>query len=159
MAKFFQRISQVFHDLKHESIFAILNRSVLRGKSLLVGMALQEAIARIISWRQPLPKTHKRGKRNLSRLKRSPQWYGISAVLVFLLIVLSRFPQNLVSMANAATTIQLPLFTKGSQIIDATGETVLLRGVNWFGMETDLHVPHGLWTRDYKEMLAQIKSL
>ncbi|MFH7026508.1 MAG: cellulase family glycosylhydrolase [Heteroscytonema crispum UTEX LB 1556] len=55
--------------------------------------------------------------------------------------------------------IQTPLSTKGSQIIDATGKQVLLRGVNWFGMETDVHVPHGLWVRDYKDMLAQIKSL
>ncbi|KGF71675.1 hypothetical protein DO97_16290 [Neosynechococcus sphagnicola sy1] len=26
-------------------------------------------------------------------------------------------------------------------------------------METDVHVPHGLWARDYKDMLAQIKGL
>ncbi|MEC4818917.1 MAG: cellulase family glycosylhydrolase, partial [Scytonema sp. PMC 1069.18] len=31
--------------------------------------------------------------------------------------------------------------------------------VNWFGMETETHVPHGLWKRDYKDILAQIKSL
>jgi endoglucanase len=31
--------------------------------------------------------------------------------------------------------------------------------VNWFGIESELHAPHGLWKRDYKEMLAQIKSL
>ncbi len=55
--------------------------------------------------------------------------------------------------------IKTPLSTKGSQIVDADGNTVLLRGVNWFGMETDVHVPHGLWKRDYKNMLAQIKNL
>ncbi|MUL35775.1 hypothetical protein BWI75_05275 [Gloeocapsopsis sp. AAB1 = 1H9] len=59
----------------------------------------------------------------------------------------------------ASTIIQLPLSTQGSKIIDARGNHVLLRGVNWFGIETGLHAPHGLWRRDYQEMLAQIKSL
>ena len=39
------------------------------------------------------------------------------------------------------------------------GNPSILQGVNWFGLETANHAPHGLWTRDYKEMLAQIKSL
>ena len=52
-----------------------------------------------------------------------------------------------------------PLSTQGDRIVDTTGQPVLLRGVNWFGMETELHAPHGLWVRDYKEMLAQIASL
>jgi endoglucanase len=55
-------------------------------------------------------------------------------------------------------TIKTPLSTKGSQIVDANSNIVLLRGVNWFGMETELHVPHGLWKRDYKDMLTQIKK-
>lgn len=59
----------------------------------------------------------------------------------------------------ATTTIQFPLSTQGAKIVDAKGNQVLLRGVNWFGMETELHAPHGLWRRDYREMLAQIKSL
>ena len=62
-------------------------------------------------------------------------------------------------VANAAMTIQPPLSTQGSNIVDAIGKPVLLRGVNWFGLETESHAPHGLWVRDYKEMLAQIKSL
>lgn len=53
----------------------------------------------------------------------------------------------------------MPLSTQGAQIVDATGQTVLLRGVNWFGIETESHAPHGLWTRDYKDMLRQIKGL
>nr|WP_306558176.1 cellulase family glycosylhydrolase [Nostoc sp. 'Peltigera malacea cyanobiont' DB3992] len=58
-----------------------------------------------------------------------------------------------------ATPIEPPLSTIGKTIVDAKGKVVLPRGVNWFGMETDMHAPHGLWKRDYKEMLAQIKSL
>jgi endoglucanase len=69
------------------------------------------------------------------------------------------FSESPVKAANSAAIIQLPLSTKGSTIIDATGRSVFLRGVNWFGIETEIHAPHGLWKRDYKEMLAQIRSL
>jgi endoglucanase len=34
-----------------------------------------------------------------------------------------------------------------------------LSGVNWFGFETSNYVVHGLWTRDYKDMLDQIAGL
>ena len=60
--------------------------------------------------------------------------------------------------APAATTVTLPLSTRGAQIVDATGTPVVLQGVNWFGLETANHAPHGLWTRDYRDMLAQIKA-
>ncbi|GAB4179926.1 MAG: cellulase family glycosylhydrolase [Coleofasciculaceae cyanobacterium] len=52
----------------------------------------------------------------------------------------------------------MPLSTQGSKLVDAKGETVFLRGVNWFGIETELHAPDGLSIRDYKDMLSQIKS-
>jgi aryl-phospho-beta-D-glucosidase BglC (GH1 family) len=32
-------------------------------------------------------------------------------------------------------------------------------GVNWFGFETGNMVPHGLWARDYKSILKQIRDL
>ena len=61
--------------------------------------------------------------------------------------------------ASAATGLPaLPLSTSGSKIVDATGAAITLQGVNWFGFETANHAPHGLWSRDYKEMLAQIKA-
>lgn len=34
-----------------------------------------------------------------------------------------------------------------------------LTGVNWFGFETGNFSPHGLWARDYRSMLRQIKDL
>ena len=37
------------------------------------------------------------------------------------------------------------LHTSGSKIVDSTGATVRLTGLNWFGMETDNHTFHGLW--------------
>jgi len=60
------------------------------------------------------------------------------------------------SPAQSATSWALPLSTQGAQIRDARNQPVLLRGVNWFGIETETHAPHGLWARDYAEMLAQI---
>ncbi len=49
--------------------------------------------------------------------------------------------------------------TSGNQIIDANGNPVRITGVNWFGFETSNKVFHGLWTRGYKSMLDQVKSL
>jgi aryl-phospho-beta-D-glucosidase BglC (GH1 family) len=51
------------------------------------------------------------------------------------------------------------LQTSGSQILDAEGNTVRIAGVNWFGLETANFAPHGLWTRGYREMMDQMKSL
>jgi endoglucanase len=34
-----------------------------------------------------------------------------------------------------------------------------MAGVNWFGMETATFAPHGLWARNYRDMLDQIKGL
>ena len=39
------------------------------------------------------------------------------------------------------------------------GVMINLYGVNWFGFETPDHIVHGLWTRGYKDMIAQIKGL
>jgi endoglucanase len=58
-----------------------------------------------------------------------------------------------------ARSIVPPLHTRGSQIVDASGARVVLQGVNWFGFETSNQVVQGLWTRDYKSMLAQIREL
>ena len=63
------------------------------------------------------------------------------------------------SKVNASHNIVTPLYAKKSDIFDATGKKIYFRGINWFGMEIDTHVPHGLWVRGYKEMLSEIKSL
>ncbi|MER6284613.1 cellulase family glycosylhydrolase [Streptomyces sviceus] len=49
--------------------------------------------------------------------------------------------------------------TSGRQILDASGQPVRIAGINWFGFETSNHVVHGLWSRDYKSMIDQMKSL
>lgn len=47
----------------------------------------------------------------------------------------------------------------GNKLYDENGNEVRLTGVNWFGLETGNCAPHGLWTRDYKSMIMQIRDL
>jgi len=47
---------------------------------------------------------------------------------------------------------------EGTRILD-DGEPVQLRGINWFGFETELHTVHGLWQRNWQEMIAQMAEL
>nr|WP_232786762.1 Calx-beta domain-containing protein [Mycolicibacterium aurum] len=49
--------------------------------------------------------------------------------------------------------------TAGNQIVDSAGNPVQIAGVNWFGMESDIFTPHGLWTRNYKDMMNQMAAL
>jgi endoglucanase len=49
--------------------------------------------------------------------------------------------------------------TSGRQILDSANQPVRIAGVNWFGFETSNEVVHGLWSRDYKSMIDQMKSL
>jgi len=44
-------------------------------------------------------------------------------------------------------------------VYDGNGQAVQLRGLNWFGFETADHIAHGLWARNWKDMIAQMKSL
>jgi aryl-phospho-beta-D-glucosidase BglC (GH1 family) len=50
------------------------------------------------------------------------------------------------------------LHTQGATILDAQNRPKILRGVNWFGMETNTFCPHGLWTRSLDSMLDQIAT-
>src|SRR5687767_11127326 len=73
-----------------------------------------------------------------------------------------RFPHLLVVVALLGIHVkQTPnyLHTAGNQIVDASGKVVGLSGVNWFGFETEVRAPHGLWQRSWEEMLDQIHDL
>lgn len=50
-------------------------------------------------------------------------------------------------------------YTAGNQILDIAGIPVKIAGVNWFGFETGNYVVHGLWARNYKDMMDQMKQL
>ena len=49
--------------------------------------------------------------------------------------------------------------TSGRRILDSAGNAVRIAGINWFGFETSNYVVHGLWSRDYSDVLNQIVSL
>jgi endoglucanase len=52
------------------------------------------------------------------------------------------------SSASAAGTGTGYLHTAGNKIVDSTGTTVRITGINWFGMETDNKTFHGLWSNN-----------
>lgn len=50
------------------------------------------------------------------------------------------------------------LHTSGNQIVDSQGNNVRIAGVNWFGLEGTTYAPNGLWARNYKDMMDQMKA-
>ncbi|MEU0411039.1 cellulase family glycosylhydrolase [Streptomyces griseorubiginosus] len=79
-----------------------------------------------------------------------------AAVLLLPLLVGAQTAQAAEAKADAGAGYW---HTSGRQILDASGQPVRIAGINWFGFETSNHVVHGLWSRDYKSMIDQMKSL
>lgn len=46
----------------------------------------------------------------------------------------------------------------GRTIYNDAGAVVQLKGVNWFGFETTNYTVHGLWARNWKQMIQQMKD-
>lgn len=61
--------------------------------------------------------------------------------------------------AVAAGTGTGYLHTDGNRIVDATGATVRITGINWFGMETDNRTFHGLWANAPATWRGQIDRM
>src|SRR5262249_26170556 len=85
---------------------------------------------------------------------------GRTALTLGLLLLSS---VSLVSLAEpgAAAAQSAPLgflHTSGAKLLDAHGNEVRITGVNWFGLETNTFAPHGLWARNYGDMLDQMAS-
>src|SRR5262249_4928542 len=60
--------------------------------------------------------------------------------------------------SGANTAMRVPLHTVGGKVVDANGREVRFTGVAWFGFETKAFAPHGLWARNWQDMLDQIKA-
>src|SRR5215467_9475459 len=60
--------------------------------------------------------------------------------------------------ASANTAVKVPLHTVGGKVVDANGREVRFTGVAWFGFETKAFAPHGLWARNWQDMLDQMKA-
>ena len=83
--------------------------------------------------------------------------FRISVPLLIAFVVMLLAPIFVVSPASAAGTGYW--HTSGSKILDANNQLVKIAGINWFGFETGNYVFHGLWSRDYRDVLNQIKGL
>lgn len=64
----------------------------------------------------------------------------------------------------SAVLLALPLMAgawqvQDGKIYDDLGQQTPLRGVNWFGFETNNYVVHGLWSRNWRDMIGQMKQL
>lgn len=93
----------------------------------------------------------------LSSIWRSFLRHGSGPLLGFshLLVVAALFSTNFRQPTFASNY----LHTSGNRILDASGNVVGLSGLNWFGFETDVRAPHGLWQRNWQEVLDQVRDL
>lgn len=64
-----------------------------------------------------------------------------------------------IAMFTGSAVSSSLLKTSGNQIVKPNGETFKLKSINWFGAETATFVPHGLWSRNYKEIIDQIADM
>jgi endoglucanase len=65
----------------------------------------------------------------------------------------------LTAPSPAAAAASGYLHTDGARLVDASGRQVRLTGINWFGLETCAFAPHGLWSRNWRSLMVQIRSL
>jgi endoglucanase len=97
---------------------------------------------------------------------RKPSFRGWSKLPFYVLAiaVLSVCIPTSMPVARAATAQCQVGHTAGflhsfhSELADASGCEVRLIGVNWFGFETRTFSPHGLWARNWQDMLGQISQ-
>jgi endoglucanase len=84
---------------------------------------------------------------------------GLYLVVMSLLVSVVALAVMNITPKHAQTAGSGYWHTDGAQILDASNQPVRIAGINWFGMETSSYAPHGLWSRNYKDMLNQIRSL
>lgn len=83
----------------------------------------------------------------------------LSSILITVLVTTLSITRLFISPQSVQAAGEGYWSTQGSRIIDSSGNTVKIAGVNWFGLETGSFAPHGLWSRGYREMMDQMKSL
>src|SRR5690349_1368130 len=89
-------------------------------------------------------------------------WSGAAAtafalVVTFSLVGLDKLPGG-GNSPSENDRVHGPLRASGGKLVDARGREVVLTGVNWFGLETESFAPHGLWTRNWAQMLDQMAA-
>lgn len=58
----------------------------------------------------------------------------------------------------ASSSVAWSYEVRAGKVRDGAGKVIELRGVNWFGFETANHVVHGLWARNWTEMILQMQA-
>jgi endoglucanase len=93
------------------------------------------------------------------RLPRRALYASLVAVALIVGALFSIPAMRHASTAGGKTvSVKTPLHAEGGKIVDANGHPVTLSGVNWFGLETETFAPHGLQSRNWGQMLDQIRS-
>lgn len=64
----------------------------------------------------------------------------------------------LIVILAAADSARAGYRVQNGRIYDDNNIAVQLRGANWFGFEVPDHVVHGLWARNWKSMISQMKA-
>jgi endoglucanase len=111
---------------------------------------------------EDLPKRIENTITTLARARGPVLWSSLLAVVVALGVVLyvavPGLRNTLPGGKGTAVTVKAPLHAEGGKIVDARGHEVVLTGVNWFGLETGTFAPHGLWVRNWSQMLDQMSG-
>src|SRR5579884_2803090 len=92
----------------------------------------------------------------------SPLRSRLLAVLVAALMVSSAavpVSHTVPALAAARTLAPGYLHTRGTQILDSSGNPVRIAGITWYGMESTWWVPAGLDFQPYTHILDQVKAL
>lgn len=82
----------------------------------------------------------------------------VAPIVLVVAVVIALVAGGMAVSNRLFATKTTPLSTKNGKIVDASGREVTLTGVNWFGFETDAYAPHGLWARNWEDMLDQIAA-
>ncbi|MBC7406437.1 MAG: glycoside hydrolase family 5 protein, partial [Candidatus Parcubacteria bacterium] len=96
-------------------------------------------------------------KKNLQLfIKKSLVVFGLTSLIIG---GISGF-SSIASINNIKSQAASPSYTTSNKKFFRDGQEIVLKGVNWFGFETDNAVFHGLWTnRSANTQLDQMKSL
>lgn len=62
-------------------------------------------------------------------------------------------------MTTTTPEFTAPFSVSSGKIYDTKNKEISLRGVNWFGFETQDGIVHGLWSISYKDTIKQMKQL
>jgi endoglucanase len=92
----------------------------------------------------------------MRKLLSQMKWVNKGLISLVLCCLLFIKISDMAAPANAMAASCLR--TSGSKILDSSDQEIGLSGLNWFGFETSSYAPHGLWARNWKRVLNQIKS-